>query len=820
MNSDARYVRWFDDLGRGDLAEVGGKNASLGELISELATSGVPVPFGFATTADAYGLFLETSGLSARIQAEMEALEGGATLSDVGARVRALIRDAPLPDELASEIRGAYRTLGQRTELEVPDVAVRSSATAEDLPEASFAGQQESYLNVRGEEALLRACRDCYASLFTDRAIAYRAERGFDHLEVALSIGVQRMVRSDRGAAGVMFTLDTESGFRDLVVINGAYGLGETVVQGMVTPDEYRVYKPLLAEPCFVPIIDAVRGDKTRKMIYGDGGEDRVRLVPTSREERRSMVLTGDEVLELSRWGVVIEAHYGGPMDIEWAKDGLTGELFIVQARPETVQSRKSGESLRTYALRESGHVLASGLSVGDAIGSGPVFRLDDPSQGARFETGGILVTAMTDPDWGPIMRRAAAIVTDHGGRTSHAAIVSRELGVPAVVGTGDATSVLSDGQEVTVSCAEGVKGKVYEGSLAFDVEDVDLESVPKTRTKVMINLGDPDAANKWWNLPCDGVGLARMEFVISQGIKAHPMALLHPERVKDPEARRAIDALIEGSRDPASYFVDHLAYGIAKIAASRFPDPVVVRFSDFKTNEYADLLGGRSFEPTEANPMLGFRGASRYDDPRYREAFALECEALRKVRSSMGLDNVIAMIPFCRTLGEADRVLERMAELGLERGKDGFRVYVMIEIPANVLMARELAERFDGFSVGSNDLTQLTLGVDRDSTLLSHLFDERDEAVRRFLQMLAEAAHEKGVPLGLCGQAPSDHPDFAAFLVSLGFTSMSVDPRKVVEVRRAIAEAERRLDRAHGKSGDGLPAAARTRNLDPDGRS
>ncbi|HSL37013.1 MAG TPA: phosphoenolpyruvate synthase, partial [Arthrobacter sp.] len=633
--------------------------------------------------------------------------------------------------------RSHYRELGGRAGLDRLSVAVRSSATAEDLPDASFAGQQETFLNIAGERELLDACRRCYASLFTDRAISYREVKGFDHLDVALSIGVQRMVRSDVGASGVMFSIDTDSGFPRVAVVSAAWGLGETVVQGTINPDKYLVFKPLLAEPEFAPIIEKTLGSKARKMVYSRGGHARTKMVDTSEAERRAFVLADAEILALARWAVSVEEHYARPMDMEWARDGVTGELFMVQARPETVQSQKTGSRFTLHHLVETGTVLARGAAIGDSIAQGTACVIRSAADIENFRDGAILVTEMTDPDWVPIMKRAAGIVTDHGGPTSHAAIVSRELGVPAVVGTGNATTVLAEGLAVTISCAEGDEGRVYRGSLAFETEEVDLGELPETHTKVMVNIASPAAAFQWWRLPADGVGLARMEFIISSLIRVHPMALVHPERVTDPGEAEQIRALTSGYTDPKDYFVDALALGIAKIAAPYHPRPVIVRLSDFKTNEYAHLIGGSAFEEPEENPMLGFRGASRYYDERYREGFALECVALKRVRERLGFANVIVMIPFCRTPQEADRVLAVMAENGLVRGEDGLQVYMMCEIPSNVVLAEKFATRFDGFSIGSNDLTQLVLGVDRDSAHLASLFDERDEAV---MAMISEA--------------------------------------------------------------------------------
>jgi pyruvate,water dikinase len=789
--TDSARVIWFGDLGRADVAVVGGKNSSLGELIRHLGAAGVRVPEGFATTAAAYREHLKESGLDAVVSGQVDRLRAGVALQDVGAAIRAAVLGAPLPDGLRRDLVEAYRELGRRTGREEPEVAVRSSATAEDLPDASFAGQQESFLNVRGEQELLDACRRCYASLFTDRAIDYRERMGFDQSAVALSIGVQRMVRSDLGGAGVVFTLDTESGFPHVVVVNAAWGLGETVVSGQVDPDEYLVFKPLLEQPGKDSVIHVGVGAKRCKAVYqGDQGTS---TVDTADKERRARVLEDAEVTTLARWAVAIEQHYGVPMDIEWAKDGRTGEIFVVQARPETVQSRRRGSVLRTFRLTGRGATLVDGLAVGDGIGRGVVCPMDSPDHLERFPQGGVLVTRITDPDWEPIMKRAAAIVTDHGGRTSHAAIVSRELGVPAVVGSGDATARLTAGQEVTVSCAEGETGHVYDGSLDFEEDEVDVEGLPRTRTKVMLNLAAPAGAFRWWRLPADGVGLARMEFMVTHDVRIHPMALLHPERL-DPEDRRVVDELTDGCADRRSYFTDRVAHGVARIAASRWPDPVVVRASDFKTNEYARLLGGRPFEPEEANPMIGWRGASRYYSPGYREAFALECQALRQVREEMGLTNVVMMIPFCRTPEEADRVLAVMADNGLVRGVNGLKVYVMAEIPANIILAELFAERFDGFSVGSNDLTQLTLGVDRDSSALADLFDERNHAVTRSIESLIAAAHAAGTPVGLCGQRPSDDPGFARFLVQAGIDSISVAPDSFVAVKQNVAAAEQEI--------------------------
>ena len=796
MTDEFTPLIWFEDLGRQDVARVGGKNASLGEMVANLAAKGVKVPGGFATTADAYWRYVEQNDLADGIAAALEDLKGGrASLPETGAAIRRAFLHGEWPPEAAEAITAAYRELGRRSGREKTDVAVRSSATAEDLPDASFAGQQETYLNIRGERALLDACRRCYASLFTDRAISYRQVKGFDHLKVALSVGVQCMVRADLGGAGVMFSIDTETGFDNMVLINAAWGLGENVVQGAVDPDEYQVFKPLLADKSLNPIIEKKRGGKCRKMIYAAGGDSPTRNVPTSKAERAAIVLSDKEILQLARWAVVIEDHYGQAMDMEWAKDGESGALFIVQARPETVQSRLEVGALKSYTIKKKGKKLLSGLSIGDAVVSGDVCVIESARDIGRFRDGAVLVTGTTDPDWVPIMKRAAAIVTDHGGRTSHAAIVSRELGLPAVVGTGNATSLLHDEQTVTVSCAEGDEGFVYEGSADVEVTELDLGDVPETRTKVMLNLANPAAAFRWWRLPADGVGLARMEFVINNQIKVHPMALLGFDDLSDEAAKQQIAELTAGYEDKAEYFVDRLALALARIVAPFHPAPVIVRMSDFKTNEYANLIGGAEFEPEEENPMLGFRGASRYYSPRYRDGFALECRAIRRLREEIGFTNVVVMIPFCRSTKEADRVLQVMAENGLKRGDKELEVYVMCEIPSNVILAKDFAERFDGFSIGSNDLTQLTLGVDRDSEALSELFDEQDEAVKWMIRHVIEEAHAAGAKVGLCGQAPSDHPAFAEFLVSCGIDSMSVSPDSFLAVKQHVAAAEQGIE-------------------------
>jgi pyruvate,water dikinase len=803
VKPQSRLVVWLDDERAQDVARVGGKNSSLAEMIMNLSEAGVAVPEGFATTSEAYWEYLSHNKLDENIAVKIKAYQRGkATLAETGRAVRAMFLKAEMPPALAESILAAYHWLGESLGRENVDVAARSSATAEDLPEASFAGQQESFLNVHGDDALLDACRRCYASLFTDRAISYRENQGFDHLKVALSIGVQRMVRSDKAGSGVMFSVDTETGFPDVVLITAAWGLGETIVQGTVDPDEYMVYKPLLDKGAYEPIVEKALGFKGQKLIYASRGKSPTRLVKTTLKERAQYVLRDEQILQLSRWAVIIEQHYGRAMDMEWAEDGETGELFIVQARPETVQSRKEAGSLRSYSIRRKGKKLVSGLSIGDAVASGEVIRLLDPREIERFKPGAILVTDMTDPDWVPIMKKAAALITDRGGRTSHAAIVSRELGLPAIVGTDKATSILKDGQIVTVSCAEGDRGFVYEGVADYEATELSLDEVPDTRTPVMLMVANPAAAHRWWRLPADGVGLARMEFVINNHIRIHPLALLHPEKVTDREARREIKRMTLAYEDKPAYYIDTLARGLGRIAATQYPRPVVVRLSDFKSNEYADLIGGSVFEPDEENPMLGWRGAARYYSEEFREAFALECRALKQVRERFGLDNVIVMVPFCRTLEEADKVLAAMAEYGLKRGENGLKVYVMAEIPSNVILAEEFAERFDGFSIGSNDLTQLTLGVARDSERLKDLFDEDNEAVRRMIADLISRGKKAGVSVGLCGQAPSDHPEFAKFLVESGIDSISVMPDSFLRVKQMVAEAE-----AEAKAGAGRKA-------------
>ncbi len=781
-----QYTIGLEKLRRGDVALVGGKNASLGELLQSLTSQGIRVPGGFAVTSDGYREFIRHNGLEGLIETELNAFKSGQkSLHAAGSAIRAAIAHGEFSQVLETAIREAYAAMEGRTQSNI-SVAVRSSATAEDLPEASFAGQQETYLNVTGVDAVLRAVRLCFSSLYTDRAITYRELHGFEHHLVALSAAVQQMVRSDKGSSGVAFTLDTETGFPNLILINGAWGLGENVVKGAVTPDEFRVFKPLLSTPGKSPILSRRLGSKAQKMIYTAGGTTNV---VTTDEERATYVLSDNQILELARWCEKIEKHYQTPMDIEWAVDGFTNELFIVQARPETVRSRE-GTAFEVFELLEKGAPLTDGVAVGAAIASGKAFVLDSMEQAHRFEDGGILVANMTDPDWVPVMKRASGVVTNHGGRTSHAAIVSRELGVPAIVGCGDATSSIEDGETITISCADGPVGHVYQGTLKFESTPIDLSDLPEPKTRIMLNVADPDAAMRWWKLPVKGIGLARLEFVIEHQVKVHPMALVRYAKL-NPTPKALVDAITAGYDDKEQYFVDTLAEGVATLAATQFPEPVVVRMSDFKTNEYAGLVGGEQFEPTEANPMIGFRGASRYYSEAYRDGFKLECRAMRKVREEMGFENVVLMIPFCRTLEEADRVLEVMAAEGLRRGENGLEIYVMAEIPSNIILAEEFAQRFDGFSIGSNDLTQLTLGIDRDNGALSELFDERNPAIKRSIADLIARAHKHQKHVGICGQAPSDHPDFAEFLVKEGIDAISLNPDSVIDVVRRVAATE-----------------------------
>ena len=794
----SEYVRWFDEIGIDDIPLVGGKNASLGEMCRELKGKGVKVPDGFAITADAYRYVLREAGLDEKIKEVLSDLDTHdlENLRQRASQTRQAILSVELPEDLEAEIIDAYSRL-RGSDLHPPDVAVRSSATAEDLPDASFAGQQETYLNVQGHRALLHTCRQCLASLFTDRAISYRADRGFDHEKIALSIGVQRMVRSDLAASGVIFTLDTESGFRDVVLINAAYGLGENIVQGSVNPDEYYVFKPTLKQG-FKPILQKTLGSKEFKLIYDTGGGKMVKNVPVPPDERGRFAIGDEDILALSRWACLIEDHYSAkrgfpvPMDIEWAKDGKTGELFILQARPETVQSRKNVDTFEVYHLKQRGPVLVTGRSVGEKIANGPVRVIKNVEFLHQFCEGDVLVTDKTDPDWEPIMKKAAAIVTNRGGRTCHAAIVSRELGVPAIVGTERGTDVLRDDQSVTVSCAEGDTGFVYGGELPFELQRVNLKDISRPRTKIMMNVGNPEEAFALSFMPNDGVGLAREEFIITTYIKAHPLALLDYDTLEDQTVKAEIDRLTSGYPNKPQFFIDKLAQGVAMIAAAFYPKDVILRLSDFKTNEYANLVGGSKYEPKEENPMIGFRGASRYYNARYQAGFALECLAMKKVRNEMGLKNLKLMIPFCRTVEEGRCVQAEMEKHELKRGEDGLEIYVMCEIPSNVILANEFAEIFDGFSIGSNDLTQLILGVDRDSEIVAHIFDERNAAVKTMIAQVIAACRAKGRKIGICGQAPSDYPEFAQFLVEQGIDSISLNPDTVLKTTLAILEKER----------------------------
>jgi pyruvate,water dikinase len=800
MSTTIPYVIPFDQLSLNDIPLVGGKNASLGEMVRQLTSRGVQVPNGFAITAEAYRYFLRHNQLESRIEQTLSGLDthNVRDLQSRGEQIRHMILNAVIPQELQEPIVAAYHALCRDSGGQL-DVAVRSSATAEDLPDASFAGQQETYLNVQGEQALLATCRRCFASLFTDRAISYRTDKGFATTKIALSVGVQRMVRADLGCSGVMFSIDTESGFRDAVLINAAYGLGENVVQGAVNPDEYYVFKPTL-KTGFRPILKKSLGTKEFKMVYDMGGGRMTKNVPVALADRKRFTLGDDDILQLARWACQIEEHYSAvhgrptPMDMEWAKDGRTGELFIVQARPETVQSQRQLQTLETYRLQERGPVLVTGRAVGERIGAGKARVIQDVHRLNELAAGEVLVTDRTDPDWEPVMKRAAAIVTNRGGRTCHAAIVSRELGVPAIVGTLRGTEAIAEGQEITVSCAEGDTGTVYAGRLAFSVDHTDLCNTSRPRTKIMMNVGNPEEVFTLAQIPNDGVGLARIEFIINNHIKVHPLALLHYDRLEDATAKATIDELTANYADRSEFFIDQLSQGVAMIAAAFYPRDVIVRLSDFKSNEYANLIGGRQFEPHEENPMLGFRGASRYYDARFRDAFALECKALKRVRDEMGLVNVKLMVPFCRTVEEGRKVQAVMAEQGLQRGENGLELYVMCEIPSNVIIAEAFAEIFDGFSIGSNDLTQLTLGVDRDSEIVAHVFNERDPAMMKFFSEAIRRIKQTGRKIGICGQAPSDYPEFAQFLVREGIDSISLNPDAVLKTTAKIMEMETQL--------------------------
>ncbi|MBK7473602.1 MAG: phosphoenolpyruvate synthase [Betaproteobacteria bacterium] len=803
MSAERQYIRFFKDIGIGDVPRVGGKNASLGEMFRELSAQGVRVPNGFAITADAYRYVLERAGAMPKLKEALAGLDP-ANVTDLAARARKMrdiVYGAGLPDDLKDEILAAYRSL-QEEYGPTLSLAVRSSATAEDLPDASFAGMHESFLNVHGDAQLLDACRRCFASIFTDRAIHYRIDEGFDHFKIALSIGVMKMVRSDLAASGVIFTLDTESGFRDVVFITGAYGLGENVVQGAVDPDEFYVFKPTF-EAGHQAVLRRVLGGKKVKMVYVEGSSRlATRNIPTSTAERERFCISDADVLTLADYAIKVERHYSAkagkprPMDLEWAKDGHDGRLYLVQARPETVASQRRANILETWTIQGGGEVLAKGRAVGEKVVTGNARVITSVAHLHEFLPGEVLVADTTTPDWEPVLKTAGAVVSNRGGRTCHAAIVARELGIPAVVGADNATSVLVTGQEVTVSCAEGDIGRVYRGKVPFEMHETHLDNLAKPVTQIMINLGNPELAFKTSFLPNDGVGLARMEFIINEAIKVHPMALVHPEKVDDPKERAAIAKLVQGYATPADFFVERLAEGVGTIAAAFYPKPVIVRMSDFKTNEYATLIGGRGFEPKEENPMLGFRGASRYAHPAYAEGFALECAAMRRVRETMGLTNVKLMIPFCRRIKEAKLVVETMARLGLERGVNGLEIYVMCEIPNNVTLIDEFAKYFDGFSIGSNDLTQLTLGVDRDSEIVAFDYDERDEGVKAMIRLAVEGCQRNHRHSGLCGQAPSDYPDMAAFLVELGIDSISLNPDAVIKTTLTVLEVEKRLGR------------------------
>ncbi len=798
--SEFKYIRFFDELGIDDVPLVGGKNASLGEMYRKLSPAGVRIPNGFAITAEAYHYMLDSANAWPALHEALDTLdpEDVSDLARRGKRAREIVYGAGLPDDLAKEIIAAYRKLQEEYGEDV-GLAVRSSATAEDLPTASFAGQQDTFLNVRGDQSLLDACRRDFASLFTDRAIHYRVDQGFDHFKIGLSIGVMKMVRSDLSASGVMFSLDTESGFRDAVFITGSYGLGENIVQGAVDPDEFYVHKPTFAAG-HRAVLRRNMGGKAIMMVYMEGNtRSTTRNIPTPTEDRERFCIEDSDVLELAEYAIAIEAHYGHPMDMEWAKDGLDGKMYIVQARPETVASQRRVNLLESYTLDGQGEVIITGRSVGERIASGPARIIQDAAHLSEFKPGEILVADTTTPDWEPVMKTAAAVVTNRGGRTCHAAIIARELGIPAVVGAGEATTRIPDGATITVSCAEGDNGRIYKGAVPFHVDTTEVGDIARPTTQIMINLGNPDLAFKTSFLPNDGVGLARMEFIINESIKAHPLALLHPEKVSSAADRAAIARLTSGYANGEAYFIERLSEGVGTIAAAFWPKPVVVRMSDFKSNEYATLLGGSDFEPDEANPMIGFRGAARYAHPAYEEGFRLECLAMKRVREVMGLTNVILMLPFVRRVKEADDVLAKMAEFGLKRGENGLQIYAMCEIPNNVILIDQFAKRFDGFSIGTNDLTQLTLGVDRDSEMVAFDYDERDDGVKEMIRLAVEGCARNGIHSGLCGQAPSDYPEMAVFLVEIGIESMSLNPDTVVNTTRKVLEIEAKMKEKRG---------------------
>lgn len=804
-----QFIVPLSKVGINDIEWVGGKNASLGEMIQNLGGLGINIPDGFVITVHAYKHFLLSNNLEPAIREHIAGIDFSSieSLRKGGKKIRQLIRNTAFPQQLAGEIVSAYNTLSALYQIPDTDVAVRSSATAEDLPDASFAGQQETYLNVRGPVTLIDAVRNCFASLFTDRAISYRQNFGYGHFELGLSVCVQKMVRADMACSGVAFSLDTESGFRDVVVINGSYGLGEMVVQGAVSPDEFIVFKPTLQAP-YLPVIERKLGNKDKMMIYGDNPDERVSIIPTEKNMQTRFCIDDDKVMLIANWVTAIEKYYSRikghwcPVDVEWAIDGKTNQLFIVQARPETIHSQKKDRIVTTCQLddpQNKRNLLLTGIAVGDKLATGKVnilYSLDKRViEGHEFMAGDVLVTDMTDPDWEPIMKKAAAIITNKGGRTCHAAIVAREMGVPAIVGCGNATEVLFPGQIITASCAEGDVGNIYEGAIDFKIATFNLEDLPGVKTPIMFNVGSPGMAFQFAQLPHKGVGLAREEFIINNYIKVHPLALLHHRGLNDPELSAAINTAIAGFEDEENYFIKKLSYGVAKIAAAFYPEKVIVRFSDFKSNEYSNLLGGKYYEPGEENPMIGWRGASRYYSAQYKAAFLLECRAIKKVREEMGLMNVIVMIPFCRTVAELKQVQEVMKEAGLERGEAGLQIYLMAELPSNILMADEFAKLVDGFSIGSNDLTQLTLGLDRDSSLVSHLYDERDPAVKRLISMLITSAKENNIKVGICGQGPSDFPDFAQFLVEQKIDSISVTPDSLVKTITAIHQAEQQLE-------------------------
>lgn len=794
----SKFILFFKELSIKDVPKVGGKNASLGEMFVNLSKKGVRIPDGFATTADAYRYFIEKSGLKERIKETLKGLDthNVRDLMRRGAAIRKMILESEMPRDFKDEIAVAYKTLSAKYKTKNLSVAVRSSATAEDLPDASFAGQQETFLNIRGEKDLLLAVRKCIASLFTNRAISYRVDKNFDHFSIALSVGVQKMVRADIGSSGVMFTIDTESGFKDTVVINSIFGLGENIVQGRVTPDEFIVFKPtkkIISRSCSL---------KDIKMIYNPGGKNPVKNVKIAKDDQKKASLSDKQALELANWGIMIEEHYKKPMDIEFAYDGEEKKMYITQARPETVQSRKNPNVVESYKLNKKGNLIISGQSVGSKIGAGTVNKIMNVKDIHKFKPGQVLLTDMTDPDWEPIMKIASAIVTDKGGRTCHAAIVSRELGIPCVVGTGKASKVINGGQTVTVDCSQGEFGFVYEGKLPFKVDQTDIKDLKKTKTKIMMNIGEPDMAFAHSFLPNDGVGLARLEFIINNYIKVHPLALINFDKLTDHAAKAKIAELTAGYKDKKQYFIDRLAQGVAILAAAFYPKDVILRLSDFKSNEYANLIGGKEFEPVEANPMIGFRGASRYYSPQFLPAFKLECAAIKIVRDEMGLKNLKVMLPFCRTVEEGKEVQKIMAENGLKRGENGLEVYVMAEIPANIILAEDFCKIFDGFSIGSNDLTQLTLGIDRDSggsLKVSGVSNEKNAAVKELIRQLIKTAKKNKRKVGICGQGPSDFPDFAEFLVELGIDSISLNPDTVVKTSLAISQKEKKLGKSRG---------------------